>query len=259
MKSKKIILIMGLPGSGKTTLAKQLARTLKADWLNADKIRGKHNDWDFSRNGIIRQVKRMKNLAQKSKRKYVVADFVCPFPEQFKIFKPNFVVWMDTIKKGRFSSMNKLFKKPKKFDLRLREKKLEINLMQIRDKLFKYKWKNNCPTIQMLGRFQPWHYGHRNLFEKCILKTGQVYIMIKDVHLLGDNPYSYKKIKKKILDDLKNFKSRIKILLAPNISEICYGRAVGYKITKINLEKQIQKISATKIRKKLRLKGLLKK
>ncbi len=60
---------MGLPGSGKTTLAKQLARTLKADWLNADKIRGKHNDWDFSRNGIIRQVKRMKNLAQKSKEK----------------------------------------------------------------------------------------------------------------------------------------------------------------------------------------------
>ena len=83
--------------------------------------------------------------------------------------------------------------------------------------------------------------------------------MIKNVHTIGDNPFTFKQIKKKILEDLKGFKSRIKILLAPNISEICYGRTVGYKITKINLSKDIQNISATKIRKKLRLKGLLKK
>ena len=170
MKSKKIILIMGLPGSGKTTLAEKLSKKLSAEWLNADKIRGKYNDWDFSNDGIIRQVKRMRNFAQKSKNKFVVADFVCPLPEQLKIFKPNFIVWMDTIKKGRFKSMNKLFKKPKKYNLRLTEKKLEINLIQVLDKLFSYKWKNNYPTVQMLGRYQPWHYGHRSLFEKCILK-----------------------------------------------------------------------------------------
>ena len=161
---------------------------------------------------------------------------------------------MDTIKKGRFQSMNKLFKKPKKFNIRLTEKKLDINLLQVLDKLFGYKWKNNNPTVQMLGRFQPWHYGHRSLFEKCILKTGQVNIMVKDIHSIGDNPYSFKQVKKKIFNDLINFKNRIKISLAPNISEICYGRTVGYKITKINLDKQIQNISATKIRKKLRLK-----
>ena len=74
----KKILIMGLPGSGKTTLAKEVVKSLKADWFNADKIRGKYNDWDFSREGILRQVKRMRKLADKSKKKFVVADFVCP-------------------------------------------------------------------------------------------------------------------------------------------------------------------------------------
>ena len=69
MKKNKKILIMGLPGSGKTTLAKKVIRLLKADWLNADKIRGKYNDWDFSREGIIRQVKRMRDLAKKIKKK----------------------------------------------------------------------------------------------------------------------------------------------------------------------------------------------
>ena len=83
------ILIMGLPGSGKTTLAKIISRELNAYWLNADKIRGKYNDWDFSFKGIIRQVTRMKELADKSKKKYVVADFVCPYKKQMEIFKPN--------------------------------------------------------------------------------------------------------------------------------------------------------------------------
>ena len=82
---------MGLPGSGKTTIAKKIVKSLKAEWLNADKVRGKYNDWDFSDAGIVRQVKRMRDLATRSNNKYVVADFVCPMDYQIKIFKPNFI------------------------------------------------------------------------------------------------------------------------------------------------------------------------
>ncbi len=257
MKKNKKILIMGLPGSGKTNLAKKVVKLLKDDYLNADKIRGKYNDWDFSKECIILQVKRMRILSKQSKKKYVVADFVCPIQEQIKIFKPDFVFWMDTIKKSRFESMNKIFRKPKKFDLKFEKKNLELNLIQVKDKILGYKWNNRAPTVQMLGRFQPWHYGHRVLFEKCILKTGQVNILVKDVHKVGENPFNFNQVKVKILRDIKNFKSRVRVTLVPNISEISYGRTVGYKIKKIKLNKNIENISATRIRKKLRKKGLL--
>ena len=242
MKKKRRIkiLIMGLPGSGKTTLARKLSKMLNADWLNADQIRGKYQDWDFSKSGIIRQVKRMKFLADSSKKKYVIADFVCPYEKQMKIFKPNLVIWMDTILKGRFPSMNKMFKSPKRYDLRFKEKNLEINLLQVRDKILNYKWSDKKPTVQMLGRFQPWHLGHKKLFEEILKKNSQVNIQVKNVKGIGDNPFSFSQIKKKIIDDLKNFKKRIKITLAPNITQICYGRTVGYKITKIKLPKTLK-------------------
>ncbi len=256
-KRKVKILIMGLPGSGKTYLAKRVVKLLNADWLNADKVRGYYNDWDFSDAGIIRQVKRMKKLANSSNKKYVVADFICPYKKQVKIFKPNFIFWMNTIKNSRYPRINKIFKKPARYDLKFNEKNLPINLIKLKDRVFGYKWNNKLPTSQMLGRFQPWHEGHHKLFEKILLKTGQVLIMVKDVKGIGDNPYGFKTIKKNILKELVDFKKRIKIILAPNISNICYGRTVGYKIEKINLPKKIQKISATKIRANLRKKGKL--
>ena len=109
---------MGLPGSGKTTLAKKLKILLKADWINADKVRKRYNDWDFSRQGVLKQARRMRILANKSKKKFVIADFVCPYNQGRKIFKPDYLIWMDTVKKGRLSTFNKSFQKPKKFDLR---------------------------------------------------------------------------------------------------------------------------------------------
>ena len=256
MKKKKI-LIMGLPGSGKTYLAKRISKILNADWFNADKIRAKYDDWDFTRAGIIRQVSRMKKLASISKKKFVVADFICPLNEQIKIFRPNIIIWMDTIKKSRYPRINKIFKKPKNYSVRVTTKNADLWSYAVLDKVLGYKWNNKLPTVQMLGRFQPWHLGHRSLFEKALLKAGQVNIQVKDVWKLGDNPYNFKQIQKKILQDLKYFKNRIKITSMPNISEIVYGRKVGYQITKINLEKKIQRISGTNLRKKLRKIGKL--
>ncbi len=114
----KIILVMGLPGAGKTTLAEEIAPKLKAKRLNADEVRKAANDWDFSEEGRKRQAKRMADFALKLKNQgnYVVADFICPTPEARSLFPADFVIWVDTIKEGRFKDTNQMFVKPEKYD-----------------------------------------------------------------------------------------------------------------------------------------------
>ena len=116
-KKPKKILIMGLPGAGKTTLADKLAPLINGERINADEVRRKANDWDFSMEGRLRQSKRMRDLAQilLAKGKFVVADFVCPTPETRKDFDADYIIWIDTIKEGRFNDTNKMFIKPEKF------------------------------------------------------------------------------------------------------------------------------------------------
>ena len=114
----KIILIMGLPGAGKTTLAATLAPMINAKRLNADEVRKAANDWDFSPEGRTSQAKRMAEFALKVKNEGndVVADFICPTPEARKLFPADYVVWVDTIQKGRFDDTNQMFVKPEKYD-----------------------------------------------------------------------------------------------------------------------------------------------
>ena len=109
---------MGLPGSGKTTLANELGPMLNAKRLNADEVRKEANDWDFSEEGRKRQAKRMAKLAIKLKEdgNYVVADFICPTHESRKLFPSDYIIWVDTIQKGRFEDTNKMFVKPDRYD-----------------------------------------------------------------------------------------------------------------------------------------------
>jgi len=133
----KKILIMGLPGSGKTRLASKLAPLLKAKWLNADEIRKGANDWDFSYEGIERQARRMSDLAEKHLQNgsYVIADFFCPTTKTRKIFNADYLIWVDTIDKGRFEDTNKMFVKPKNFNFRVTTKNAEIWAQKIVDQL----------------------------------------------------------------------------------------------------------------------------
>ena len=129
-----------------------------------------------------------------------------------------------------------------------------------------FDWKK--PTVQMLGRWQPWHKGHQELFKRCVKKTGQVIIQVRDVEGASggqgqdDNPFSWEDVCTDIENNLKidGFErgDDYEIMLVPNITNICYGRGVGYKIEEIELSKEIQEISATKIRAKMREDGELK-
>ena len=257
----KKILIMGLPGSGKSYLAERLAEVIDAVWLNADKVREEANDWDFSPEGRIRQANRMKDLSQKviDQGKHVIADFICPTKKTRKDFSADYVVWVNTIEEGRFEDTNKMFENPSdnELDYEVNTKDADLHKFIIADQIQEYVWDNRKPTAQMLGRWQPWHKGHQTLFEQIIKKTGQVNIQVRDVQGVGDNPFDFDTVKENIEKALVPYKNRIKITLVPNITNICYGRGVGYKIEEIVLSDNIQKISATDIRKKMREDGKL--
>ena len=133
----KKILIMGLPGSGKTTLASKLALLLKAKWLNNDEVRKAANDWDSSEEGRKRQAKRMADFAEKYKQEgnYVVCDFICPTPKARELFNADFIIWVDTIKEGRFDDTNAMFVKPEKFDFHVTTQDAKVWARKIADKI----------------------------------------------------------------------------------------------------------------------------
>ena len=119
---------MGLPGSGKTTLGDKLAPLLKANRVNADEVRKKFNDWDFSLEGRIRQSNRMNELSDNEikNNNHVITDFVCPTKDARKKFKADYLIWMNTIKKGRFDDTNKIFQEPEKDEIDFEVKSLML-------------------------------------------------------------------------------------------------------------------------------------
>jgi broad-specificity NMP kinase len=271
------ILIMGLPGSGKTYFSEKLKEYLENNsdyyrvepnsfigknatvkWFNADDVRKQYNDWDFSPNGRIRQSHRMFELASANDDKdFVICDFVAPLTEMRNNFKADWTIWMDTIDSGRFEDTNKMFVPPEVYDFRITEQNAEKWAEFVGDHIIEkrrrpvFDWKKE--TVQMLGRWQPWHTGHRALFERAIAKTGQVCIMIRDCQGWNQsNPFSWSTVKNNIKRDLDTlYQGQYEIVIVPNIVNITYGRDVGYKIEQEVFTEEIHSISATKIRKEM--------
>ena len=280
MKQPKRILIMGLPGAGKTYFAERLKNRLEeyirepsdlslrpiADakvtvgWLNADRVRAHYNDWDFSEAGRIRQSLRMRDLADESNTDYVIVDFVAPLVEMRNNFKADWTIWIDTIREGRYADTNKMFVEPEVYDFRITEQNAERWVDFVAEHILDnrrrpvFDWKKE--TVQMLGRWQPWHDGHRWLFERLLAKTGQVIIQIRDVQgWQGSNPFEVEKVKSFIRRDLDPlYQGQYEIQVVPNIVHIGWGRGVGYTHGEEVPDAEIADISATKIRKEMGLK-----
>jgi phosphopantetheine adenylyltransferase len=190
---------------------------------------------------------------------YVICDFVAPLVEMRNNFKADWTVWVDTIDKGRFEDTNKAFIPPEVYDFRITEqhgeKWGEFIAAHVYDNRRRpvFDWQKE--TVQMLGRWQPWHQGHRKLFERAIAKTGQVVIQIRDCQgWQGSNPFAIEQVKNFIKRDLDMlYQGQYEIQIVPNIVNITYGRDVGYKIEQETFDEATHNISATKIRKNLGL------
>jgi adenylate kinase family enzyme len=258
------ILIMGLPGAGKTTLAEAIRNKLWEEgrtvaWLNADEIRKKYDDWDFSTEGRIRQSLRMKTLSEEATTDYVIADFVAPLVEMRTNYAADWTIWVDTIREGRYADTNKAFVEPESYDFRVNEQKAEVWSEFIGQHIIDNKrrpvfdWRKE--TVQMLGRWQPWHAGHRALFERLLAKTGQVIIQVRDVQGWQDsNPFAIEEVKKFIRRDLDPlYQGQYEIQVVPNIVHIGWGRGVGYTAGEETFDESITSISATNIRKEMNL------
>lgn len=258
------ILIMGLPGAGKTHLAQYVLEQLQnagksVTWLNADDIRARYNDWDFSPEGRIRQSKRMRELADQSGTDYAICDFVAPLVEMRNNFKADWTVWVDTIEAGRFEDTNRVFVAPEVYDFRITEqnseKWSEFIAHHILGNIRRPVFDPQRETVQMLGRYQPWHGGHRALFERAINKTGQVSIMVRDCQGWNDsNPFTLEQVVANIRRDLDPiYQGKYTVMPVPNIVNITYGRDVGYTIEKEEFDSATESITATKIRKSMGL------
>ncbi len=244
---------MGLPGSGKTTLAEILVNKLNAAWFNADAVRQDiYSELGFSEQDRIAHATRMGKLCDWAKMggSYVIADFVCPTSETRKAFNADFVVWVNRIQEGRYEDTNKMFEPPKNFDISLEEGSPEDWANAVVAKLNETEsWDNQAPTALLIGRYQPFHVGHKTLVAESIKRTGQCCIALRDVAGIDEsNPYDFESVKQEIKDACIEFGNKIKIIELPNITDIFYGRGVGYNIEQLELSKELQAVSATKIR-----------
>lgn len=254
-----IILFIGLPGAGKTTIADAVSDRVNGFRLNADEVRsGVNKDLGFSNEDRIEQARRMGEMARLIEAKQdrpVIVDFVCPTEETRKAFgEADVVVWVDTIKQSRFEDTNSIWEDPKHYDHRIEVTgdnyldSLPTRAITVVRKFGIVDWKED--TVLLLGRYQPWHEGHRALYEEAKKRAYQVVIGVRHTSGMTEkDPLHFQQVKQYILNDIPD----AFVVKMPNITNIVYGRDVGYKIEQVDLGSEIHSISATQKRKDMGL------
>ena len=246
------ILIMGLPGAGKTTLATVLAPLLNAVVFNADAVRANlSRDLGFSHDDRVEHARRMGWMCDRVVEAggTVIADFICPTADTRAAFGDAFTIWVDRIAEGRFQDTNRMFVAPERFDLRVTaqgapEYWAEQALSRLRS-----AFDPQQPTALFIGRYQPFHAGHQRLIEEGLRRVGQVCIAVRDTHGIDEkNPLPFFAVKQRIETALSAHAGRFVVVPLPNITNVFYGRDVGYAVERIELDATTETISATKLR-----------
>jgi len=248
-----IIQVIGLPGSGKTTFAKELADRINAVHLNADAVRAELNkDLGFSPEDRLEQARRMGALSRLLSEQgyHVVVDFVNPTKETRSSFgKPDKIVWMNRKPVRDFPDTTAMWEHPEGVDLMFddnTESNLAARLACVDFQL--HDWRE--PTTLMLGRYQPWHEGHHALYKEAGERTKQVMLGVRNTYKTSNkDPLDFDQVMAYIAEDPVMDKAMV--IKMPNITNIVYGRDVGYKIEQVSLGAEIEAISATEKRKQL--------
>jgi cytidyltransferase-like protein len=251
-KMQRKILIMGLPGAGKTTFATVLAPLLNAVVFNADAVRSNlSRDLGFSPEDRIEHARRMGWMCDRVVEAggTVIADFICPTPATRAAFGEAFVIWVDRIEAGRFEDTNRMFVAPDRADLRITadgapQYWADYALTKLRPAFDPQK-----PTALFIGRYQPFHPGHQRLIEEGLRRVGQVCVAVRDTHGIDEkNPLPFFAVKQRIEAALSAYAGRFVVVALPNITNVFYGRDVGYSVERIVLDEATEDISATRIR-----------
>jgi hypothetical protein len=252
------ILIMGLPTAGKTTLAKALAPRLNAVHFNADDVRANLNrELGFSEADRIEQARRMGWLCDQVVKAgcFAIADFICPTPAARAAFAAGgepFVIWVDRIKTGPYADTNRLFVPPEHIDLRVSGEGSPEYWTEEVMRLLRPIFDPKKPTALFLGRYQPFHDGHKALIVEGIKRVGQACIAVRNTQGIDEkNPFDFEYVRARIEHGLREHQGRFVVVPVPNVTNIFYGRDVGYTIERIELDSAIEEVSATEARKKL--------
>lgn len=252
------ILIMGLPGAGKTTLARLLAPRLNAVHFNADDIRREINkDLGFTAADRVEQARRMGWLCDQVVKTgcFAVADFICPTKEARAAFEAggsSFIVWADRVRQSRFEDTDRIFVAPERYDLRVTAEGLPEYWAEEVANRVRPVFDAKRPTALFVGRYQPFHNGHRALIVEGLRRVGQVCIAVRDTAGTdGNNPFDFEYVRARIEHALREFEGRFLVVRLPNITHVFYGRDVGYAVERIDLDSSLQAISASDMRRRL--------
>jgi cytidyltransferase-like protein len=249
---KRKILIMGLPGAGKSTLASTVAPLLNAVVFNADAVRANvSRDLGFSHQDRVEHARRMGWMCDRVVQAggTVIADFICPTPDTRTAFGEAFTIWLDRIETGRFEDTNRMFVPPQRFDLRVSSQGSPQYWAERALTLLRPAFDPQKPTALFIGRYQPFHEGHRRLIEEGLRRIGQVCVAVRDTHGLdAKNPLPFFAVKQRIEAALSAHAGSFVVVPLPNITNVFYGRDVGYTVERIMLDDATEAISATKLR-----------